>query len=144
MKKILALCLALMMALSLCSFAAAAEAPIKISIYYSDNSTLPYRDDWRTISYLEEKYNVDLVFEPIPMTEYATKVTNVLNNQGDDTPDVILGTSTSGGRYLYSACTSCIIPMRFSRAAPCLSTTVSVKPKSPSKSIHNTPYLLNI
>ncbi len=97
MKRTLALLLSAMLMLSLCSFAAYAEEPIKISIYYSDNSTLPYRDDWRTISYLEEKYNVDLVFEPIPMTEYATKVTNVLNNQGDDTPDVILGTSTTGG-----------------------------------------------
>ena len=96
MKKLSALLLALVMLLSICSFAAA-EEPIKISIYYSDNSTLPYKDDWRVISYLEEKYNVDLVFEPIPMTEYAVKVTNVLNNQGDDTPDVILGTSTNGG-----------------------------------------------
>ena len=96
MKKFSALLLAVMMLLSLCSFAAA-EDPIKISIYYSDNSTLPYREDWRVISYLEETYNVDLVFEPIPMTEYAVKVSNVLQNQGDDTPDVILGTSTAGG-----------------------------------------------
>ena len=96
MKKFSALLLAVMMLLSLCSFAAA-EDPIKISIYYSDNSTLPYREDWRVISYLEETYNVDLVFEPIPMTESAVKVSNVLQNQGDDTPDVILGTSTAGG-----------------------------------------------
>ena len=79
MKKFSALLLAVMMLLSLCSFAAA-EDPIKISIYYSDNSTLPYREDWRVISYLEETYNVDLVFEPIPMTEYAVKESNVLQN----------------------------------------------------------------
>ena len=98
MKKFLSLLLAAMMLLALCSLTVHAdEAPIKITIYYSDNSTLPYKDDWRVISYLEEKFNVDMVFEPIPMTEYATKVTNVLNNQGDDTPDVILGTSTAGG-----------------------------------------------
>ncbi|MBQ8137530.1 MAG: extracellular solute-binding protein [Clostridia bacterium] len=98
MKKFSALLMAVIMLLSVASFTAMAEeAPIKISIYYSDNSTLPFREDWRVISYLEEKYNVDLVFEPIPMTDYGTKVTNVLNNQGDDTPDVILGTSTAGG-----------------------------------------------
>lgn len=98
MKKFLSLFLVTAMLLSLCSFAAMAdEAPIKISIYYSDNSTLPFRADWRVISYLQEKYNVDLQFEPIPMTDYSTKVTNVLTTQGDDTPDVILGTSTSGG-----------------------------------------------
>ena len=97
MKRTLALLLSAMLMLSLCSFAAYAEEPIKISIYYSDNSTLPYKDDWRVISYLEEKFNVDMVFEPIPMTDYGTKVTNVLTNQGDDTPDVILGTSTAGG-----------------------------------------------
>ncbi len=97
MKKFLVLLLAAVMLLSVCSFSAIAEDPIKISIYYSDNSTLPYKETWRTISYLEEKYNVDLVFEPIPMTDYGTKVTNVLQSQGDDTPDVILGTSTNGG-----------------------------------------------
>ncbi len=96
MKQCLALLLAATMLLSVCALAIA-EDPIKISIYYSDNSTLPFRADWRVISYLEEKYNVDLEFEPIPMTDYSTKVTNVLTSQGDDTPDVILGTSTSGG-----------------------------------------------
>ena len=63
MKKFLVLLLAAVMLLSVCSFSAIAEDPIKISIYYSDNSTLPYKETWRTISYLEEKYNVDLVFE---------------------------------------------------------------------------------
>ena len=97
MKKILSLLLAAIMLLSLFSFTALAEEPIKISLYYSDNSTLPYKEDWRVISYLEEKFNVDLVFEPIPMTDYSTKVATELANQGDGTPDVILGTSTAGG-----------------------------------------------
>lgn len=73
------------------------EAPIRISLYYNDNPTFPFRDDWRLVSYIEETYNVELAFEPIPLSDYTTKVTNVLTSQGDDTPDAILTTGTSGG-----------------------------------------------
>ncbi|NLE69980.1 MAG: ABC transporter substrate-binding protein, partial [Clostridiales bacterium] len=72
MKKTLSLLLALMMMLGLVSFASA-EAPIEISLYYSDNATLPFRQDWPVIVALEKQYNVKLNFEPIPMGDYGTK-----------------------------------------------------------------------
>ena len=44
MKKLLALLLATLMVLSLVP-AMAEEEPIKITLYYSDNATLPFRED---------------------------------------------------------------------------------------------------
>ncbi len=98
MKKLLSLLLAVLM-LSGCfaSGFAANDEPIKIRVYYSDNATYPYRDDWRAVTCIEDKYNVDLEFEAIPFADYSTKVTNVLITQGNDTPDVILSSNTNGG-----------------------------------------------
>ncbi len=97
MKKTLSLLLAVLL-LGLCAAAyAEAEAPLRISVYYNDNSTYPFREDWRAINYIEEKYNVDLEIEPVPFSDYNTKVTNVLTSQGDDTPDVMLSLKTTGG-----------------------------------------------
>lgn len=96
MKKFLSLLLAALMALSVCVFTASAEdAPVEISLYYSDNATLPFKADWMTIKTIEEKYNVKLTFEPIPIADYTTKVGLALST-GENAPDVILGTSTAG------------------------------------------------
>jgi putative aldouronate transport system substrate-binding protein len=96
----------LVLALALCAGATAfaagsrqgaatpADSPLTISIYYSDNSTLPFRDDWLVVKTLEQRYNVKLNWEIIPMGEYATKVSLALNS--GNTPDVILYQSTSG------------------------------------------------
>ncbi|MBQ7867755.1 MAG: extracellular solute-binding protein [Clostridia bacterium] len=94
MKKFLALLLAAMMILSLVP-AMAAEAPLTISLYYSDNSTLPFRADWPALKAIQEKYNVVLNIEPIPIADYTTKVGLALST-GENAPDVILGTSTAG------------------------------------------------
>lgn len=98
MKKMPALLFAALMltGLSAATFAESND-PIKIKLYYSDNATLPFRDDWRALTYIEEKFNVDLDVEAIPFADYSTKVTNVLITQGEDTPDVILGMNTKGG-----------------------------------------------
>ena len=94
MKKFLVLLMAATMLLSMCSFSAVAEAPIEISLYYSDNATLPFKADWMVIQKIQEKYNVKLTFEPIPMSDYKTKVGLVLST-GEGAPDVILGTDSS-------------------------------------------------
>ena len=100
MKKLLALALVTVMVLTSLSFAAVAETasagePIKISLYYMDNATLPFRSDWLTVTTIQEKYNVDFTFEAIPIADYATKVSLTLNT-GTNTPDVILNQSTKG------------------------------------------------
>lgn len=71
------------------------EEPIKISIYYSDNATLPFRDDWLTVTEAEKMFNVDFDFEIIPIADYSTKVSLALNTQ-TNAPDVILYQSTKG------------------------------------------------
>ena len=35
--------------------------PLKISMYYSDNATLPFKEDWLTVKTIQEKNNVDRV-----------------------------------------------------------------------------------
>lgn len=98
MKKLLSLALALAMLMTLVSIPAMAEGsePIKITLYYSDNATLPFQEDWLTVKTLEEMYNVDLEFEVIPIADYATKVSTALNVGGNTVPDVILYQTTMG------------------------------------------------
>lgn len=62
MKKLLSLVLVLALTLGLASFPALAEEPIQITLYYSDNATLPFQEDWLTVKTIEETFNVDLVF----------------------------------------------------------------------------------
>jgi putative aldouronate transport system substrate-binding protein len=69
--------------------------PIKISIYYSDNATLPFQEDWLTVTEVEKRFNVDFDFEVIPIADYATKVSLALNS-GTNAPDVILYQTTKG------------------------------------------------
>ena len=64
MKKLLALLLAALMLLSLVP-AMAEEAPITISLYYSDNSTLPFRADWPALKAIQEKYNAEHGVTPV-------------------------------------------------------------------------------
>lgn len=69
--------------------------PIKISIYYSDNATLPFKDDWLAVTEAEKMFNVDFEFEVIPIADYTTKVSLALNT-GTNAPDVILYQTTKG------------------------------------------------
>lgn len=71
------------------------EDPVKIRIYYSDNATLPFRDDWLTVKEAEKMFNVEFEWEIIPIADYQTKVSLALNT-GTNTPDVILYQSTKG------------------------------------------------
>lgn len=97
MKRLLALVLVLAMAMGFTAVSAAAQAaePIKISLYYSDNATLPFKEDWLTITEIEKRFNVDLTFEPIPIADYPTKVKLALTT-GTNAPDVILYQTTKG------------------------------------------------
>jgi len=62
--------------------------PIEISLYYSDNATLPFKADWLTVQESEKRSNTKLHFEPIPIADYNTKVSLALNTGNG--PDVIL------------------------------------------------------
>lgn len=69
--------------------------PLKITMFYSDNATLPFREDWLTVTTAEEWYNTDITWEIIPIADYSTRVSLALNT-GQNAPDVILYQSTSG------------------------------------------------
>ncbi len=69
--------------------------PIDIRMYYSDNATLPYKEDWLTFTEAQSRCNAKLDVEAIPIADYATKVSLALNT-GENVPDVILYQTTSG------------------------------------------------
>jgi putative aldouronate transport system substrate-binding protein len=69
--------------------------PIDIRMYYSDNATLPYKEDWLTFTEAQSRCNAKLDIEAIPIADYATKVSLALNT-GENVPDVILYQSTTG------------------------------------------------
>lgn len=72
-----------------------AEEKLKFSLYYSDNATLPFKEDWLVVQEVEKRFNVDIDFEVIPIADYQTKVSLALNT-GNNAPDVILYQSTKG------------------------------------------------
>ena len=94
MKRLLPLLLAVLMLFSLIPVMAEA-APITISLYYSDNPTLPFREDWPALLAIQEKYNVKLNIEAIPMADFCTKVSLALST-GQNAPDAILNVNTAG------------------------------------------------
>lgn len=69
--------------------------PLEISMYYADNATLPFKEDWLTIKTIQEKYNVNVKWEAIPFADYDTKVSLALNT-GTNAPDVIMYAETKG------------------------------------------------
>ncbi|MDR3248149.1 MAG: extracellular solute-binding protein [Treponema sp.] len=71
-----------------------AERPLEITMYYADNPTLPFREDWLAVKKVQELYNVHISWEIIPAAEYSNKVSLALNT--GSTPDVILYQSITG------------------------------------------------
>lgn len=71
------------------------EEPLKITMFYSDNATLPFQKDWLVVQEIQKRFNVDVKFEVIPIADYQTKVSLALNT-GNNVPDVILYQSTKG------------------------------------------------
>ena len=77
------------------SSAGGSDEPIEITIAYSDNATLPFKEDWLTIQEVQKRTNSKLKFEVIPIADYDTKVSLMLNT-GENAPDVILYQETKG------------------------------------------------
>lgn len=74
---------------------ASAGDPIKISVAFSDNPTLPFKSDWATIVEVQKRTNTTLEIEAIPMNDFTTK-TSLMLNTGENTPDVIFWMDTLG------------------------------------------------
>jgi putative aldouronate transport system substrate-binding protein len=88
--------LVLIMCLALLPMAAMGEeAPIKFSITYSDNPTLPFKQDWLVVTEANRLWNMDATWEIIPSMDYSTKV---LSELGTETNlDVIMYLSPTSG-----------------------------------------------
>jgi len=112
LKKTLAMLLALIMVLGLVACGAAEEKPaetqapaqageaaapeaetpadpVKISLYYSDDATYPFREDWLALTETAKLANAEVSVEAIPAGEYGTPVSLALNTQ-ENCPDVIM------------------------------------------------------
>jgi putative aldouronate transport system substrate-binding protein len=83
--------------------------PVNLTIFYSDNPTLPFRQDWLTIRKAEELFNVRVNWEVIPLADFQTRVSLALNT-GINTPDVIT-VQSMGGDNLALAQNGAIVPI---------------------------------
>ena len=96
LKKFLFICCIAAITFSGCKAQGGSEGkPLVISMYYSDNATLPFKQDWLTVQKAQEMFNVKINWEIIPIADYNTKVSLALNS-GVNTPDVILYQSIAG------------------------------------------------
>lgn len=71
------------------------SGPIHVSMYYADNPTLPWKDDWLAAQKTAEICGLELEVEAIPSADLSTKVSLALNTQ-ENCPDVILYQTTTG------------------------------------------------
>ena len=72
---------------------AATPGPVKITMFYSDNATLPFKADWLTVVEAQKRVKAQIQWEIIPIADYKTKVSLALNS-GANAPDVILYQTT--------------------------------------------------
>ena len=73
----------------------ASDGLIHVSMYYADNPTLPWKDDWLAAQKTAEICGLELEVEAIPSAELGTKVSLALNTQ-QNCPDVIQYQTTKG------------------------------------------------
>lgn len=69
--------------------------PIKISLAFPDEPTLPFKKDWAALTEVQKRTNTELEIEAIPSSDFATKASLMLNT-GKNVPDVILWMNTLG------------------------------------------------
>jgi len=55
------------------------DGPVKFSMYYSDNATLPFKENWLTVVEAQKLANAEVDWEIIPIADYSTKVSLALN-----------------------------------------------------------------
>lgn len=87
MRKLLSLILAVMMVLSLCSFAAAAEEPITVTVFRGDPGDQP-TDDNKIYKMIEEEFGIKFEIEFLAGDLDETLGTKLI---GEDYPDLFDG-----------------------------------------------------
>ena len=56
------------------------SSPVKFIMTYSDNPTLPFKQDWLVVTESNKLFNVDITWEVIPSVDYTTKILAELND----------------------------------------------------------------
>ena len=73
MKKTLFVALLVLLTLSFSLTAAGVKeqsgGPVSFSAYYSDNATLPFKQDWLTVTEVQKRVNAKVEFEVIPIAD---------------------------------------------------------------------------
>lgn len=83
--------------------------PIKITMTYSDNPTLPFKEDWLGVVEAQKLANLDITWEVIPTNNYDEKILTELNS---GTPfDVILYRTVTKGDLATLALNGAIAPV---------------------------------
>ncbi len=85
------------------------SAPIKFTVTYSDNATLPFKPDWLSIQEIQKRVNADINFEIIPIADYTAKIATMLNT--NTAPDVVLYRSAHLGELAAVSLNGGIVPI---------------------------------
>lgn len=114
-KSLLALTLALILCLAVgCTTGTGgqsgdADGPIKFTMTYSDNPTLPFKNDWLSVKTANELFNVDVTYEVIPTADYSTKT--IAELQTGTKIDVMLYRTPKTGELASLALNGAIVPI---------------------------------
>ena len=109
MKKLLSVLFITILVLAVFTIPAYAK-PLTIHLYYPNNPAYPFNEEWASIKEIEKQFDVDLVFEVIPMDDYQNKVSDALSSKGNKDPDVILYQNSQGANANY-AINGAILPI---------------------------------
>lgn len=96
-RRLLSMLLIALLALGIAAPSVAEEAPMKISMLFPDNATMPFTEDWLVIKETEKRLNVELEYVVVPFSDYSEKVQLMMTS--GDAPDVIMYADTSSPMY---------------------------------------------
>jgi putative aldouronate transport system substrate-binding protein len=113
-RTIIALALAAAMALAAfagCTTAvpASGDGPLQFTVVYSDNPTLPFKQDWLTVQTANELFNLDVTWELVPTADWGTKVPAELST--GTSYDVFLYLTPTTAQYADIALNGGIVPV---------------------------------
>ena len=86
------------------------SGPVKFIVTYSDNPTLPFKQDWLVVTESNKLFNVDATWEAIPSIDYSTKILAELNDPNTKI-DVMLYLAPTTGDTAKAALDGAIAPI---------------------------------
>jgi putative aldouronate transport system substrate-binding protein len=90
--------------------ASGGDGPVRFTITYSDNPTLPFKQDWLVVTESNKLFNVNATWEAIPSIDYNTKILAELNDPNTKI-DVMLYLLPTSGDSARAALDGAIAPI---------------------------------